>query len=125
MSDGIRIELASERKLRTRNKIYYRVNHWPIWITVFFLAPGPWTFDLFEKGLAGKQIWWLALVMLVTGIAGLRGQLPGVEPAPYIIRFIEDKPNPLYRRICYTFAWSAVVSYALLNLTGLVIVSRD
>jgi hypothetical protein len=121
MSDGIRIELASERKLRTRNKVYYRVNHWPIWITVFFLAPGPWTFDLFEKGLAGKQIWWLALVMLVTGIAGLCGQLPGVEPAPYIIRFIEDKPNPLYRRICYTFAWSSVVSYALLNLTGLIV----
>jgi hypothetical protein len=121
MPDGIRVELASERKLRTRNKIYYRVNHWPIWITVFFLAPGPWTFDLFEKGLGGKQIWWLVLVMIATGIAGLRGTLPGVEPAPYIIRFVEDKPNPLYRRICYTFAWCAVVSYALLNLTGLVV----
>jgi hypothetical protein len=121
MSDGIRVELASERKLRTRNKGYYRVNHWPIWITVFFLAPGPWTFDLFEKGLGGKQLWWLVFVMIATGIAGLRGQLPGVEPAPYIIRFIEDKPNPLYRKICYTFAWSAVISYALLNLTGLVV----
>jgi hypothetical protein len=121
MSDGIRVELASERKLRVRNKVYYRVNHWPIWITVFFLAPGPWTFDLFEKGLGGKQLWWLVLVMVVTGLAGLRGQLPGVEPAPYIIRFIEDKPNPLYRRICYTFAWSAVVSYALLNLIGLTV----
>jgi hypothetical protein len=121
MSDGIRIELASDRKLRIRNKVYYRVNHWPIWITVFFLAPGPWTFDLFEKGLRGEQVWWLALVMVVTGIAGLRGSLPGVEPAPYIIRFIEDKPNPLYRRLCYTFAWSAVVSYATLNLAGLVV----
>jgi hypothetical protein len=121
MSDGIRVELASERKLRTRNKGYYRVNHWPIWIAVFFLAPGPWTFDLFEKGLGGKQVWWLAAVMIATGIAGLRGRLPGVEPAPYIIRFIEDKPNPLYRRICYTFAWSAVISYALLNLTGLIV----
>jgi hypothetical protein len=121
MSDGIRIELASERKLRTRNKGYYRVNHWPIWITVFFLAPGPWTFDLFEKGLGGKQLWWLVLVMICTGIAGLKGNLPGVEPAPYIIRFVEDKPNPLYRKICYTFAWNAVVSYALLNLTGLVV----
>ncbi len=115
------MELASERKLRTRNKGYYRVNHWPIWIAVFFLAPGPWTFDLFEKGLGGKQVWWLAAVMIATGIAGLRGRLPGVEPAPYIIRFIEDKPNPLYRRICYTFAWSAVISYALLNLTGLIV----
>jgi hypothetical protein len=44
-----------------------------------------------------------------------------VEPRPYILRFDEDKPNPLYRRVCYTFAWNAVVSFALLNLTGLVI----
>jgi hypothetical protein len=51
----------------------------------------------------------------------LRGQLPGVEPRPYILRFDEDKPNPLYRRVCYTFAWSAVLSFALLNLSGIVI----
>ncbi len=121
MSDGIRVEFASDRKLRIRNKLYYRVNHWPIWITVFFLAPGPWTFDLFEKGLSGKQAWWLLAVLIGTGIAGLRGRLPGVEPAPYIIRFVEDKPNPLYRRVCYTFAWCAVVSYALINLMGLVV----
>jgi predicted cobalt transporter CbtA len=44
-----------------------------------------------------------------------------VEPAPYILRFDEDKPNPLYRRVCYTFAWNAVVSFGLLNLAGLVI----
>ena len=47
-----------------------------------------------------------ALVLVGTGIAGLFGQLPGVEPRPYIIRFTEDRPNPLYRRICYTMAWS-------------------
>ena len=46
--------------------------------------------------------------------------MPGVEPRPYILRFTEDKPNPLYRRICYTFAWNAVLSFALLNLAGLV-----
>ena len=56
-----------------------------------------------------------------TGMAGLRGQLPGVEPRPYILRFDEDKPNPLYRRVCYTFAWNAVLSFALLNLSGLLI----
>ena len=50
----------------------------------------------------------------------MRGKLPGVEPRPYIIRFTEDKPNPFYRRVCYTFAWSALLTYALLNLTGLV-----
>jgi hypothetical protein len=57
--------------------------------------------------------------MLVTGIAGLFGRLPGVEPCPYIIRFTEDKPNPLYRRICYTLAWSELISYAVLNAAGL------
>jgi hypothetical protein len=63
----------------------------------------------------------MAIVLLGTGIAGLKGQLPGVEPAPYILRFDEDKPNPLYRKVCYTFAWNAVLSFALLNLAGLVI----
>jgi hypothetical protein len=43
------------------------------------------------------------------------GSLPGVEPRPYILRFEEDKPNPLYRRVCYTFAWNAVLSFAPLN----------
>lgn len=64
---------------------------------------------------------WLGAVLLVTGIAGLCGQLPGVEPYPYIIRFTEDKPNPLYRRICYTFAWSAVLTFVVLNVTGFVV----
>ena len=64
---------------------------------------------------------WLVVVLVGTGIAGLRGRLPGVEPRPYILRFDEDKPNPLYRRVCYTFAWSAVLSFALLNFSGLVI----
>ena len=117
----MRVELASDRKIRIRNKKMYRVAHWPIWIAVFFLAPGPWTFDLFAYGLSGRQATWLWVVMACTGLAGIFGKLPGVEPAPYIIRFVEDKPNPLYRRICYTFAWSAVITYALLNSAGLVI----
>ena len=60
-------------------------------------------------------------MLLGTGIAGLRGALPGVEPRPYIIRFTEDRPNPLYRRICYTFAWSEVITFAVLNIAGLVV----
>jgi hypothetical protein len=119
--DGIRIEYDTERKIRVRNKLYYRFNHWPIWITVFFLVPGPFIFDLFERGFDSRMAWWLGAVLLGTAAAGLRGKLPGCEPAPYIIRFTEDKPNPLYRRVCYTFAWSAVVTYAVLNITGLVI----
>lgn len=117
----IPVEYDTQRKIRTRNKLYYRFNHWPIWITVFFLAPGPLTFDLFEHGFDSRIAWWLIAVLAGTGIAGLRGRLPGCEPAPYIIRFTEDRPNPRYRRICYSFAWSAVVSYAVLNLTGLIV----
>jgi hypothetical protein len=117
----MRYEYAAQRRMRTRNKKMYRVAHWPIWIWVFFLAPGPLTFDLFEHGPSVRNMIWLACVMLGTGIAGLYGQLPGVEPAPYILRFTEDKPNPLYRRICYTFAWSDVITFALLNLAGLAI----
>jgi hypothetical protein len=117
----LRVELASGRKLRDRNKPAYRLAHWPIWIFVFFIAPGPSTFDLFERGFDQRKLIWLALVILGTGIAGLRGRLPGVEPRPYIIRFVEDKPNPLYRRICYTFAWSIVITFAVLNFAGLVV----
>lgn len=107
------------RHFRERNKVHYRVSHWPIWIFVFFLAPGPLIFDLFENGFDRRTTLWLALVLLGTGIAGLRGRLPGVEPSPYILRFTEDKPNPLYRRVCYTFAWGDLLSFALLNIAGL------
>jgi hypothetical protein len=115
---AIPVEYASQRKIRERNKLYYRFNHWPLWIFVFFIAPGPLTFDLFEHGFDGRMALWLGAVLIGTGIAGLRGALPGVEPRPYIIRFTEDRPNPLYRRICYTFAWSEVISFALLNIAG-------
>ena len=119
--DGIPVELASERKIRYRNKLYYRFNHWPIWIFVFFIMPGPLTFDLFEGGFDQRMGVWMGVVLLSTGIAGARGHLPGCEPRPYIIRFTEDRPNPLYRRVCYTFAWSAVITFGLLNIAGLVV----
>ena len=118
---AIPVELASDRKIRDRNKLYYRLNHWPIWIFVFFVAPGPLTFDLFERGFDSRMAAWLGVVLVGTGLAGLRGRLPGVEPAPYIIRFTEDKPNPLYRRICYTFAWSAAITFTALNIAGLLV----
>ena len=118
---AVPVEYASQRKIRTRNKLYYRLNHWPIWIFVFFITPGPLTFELFARGFDRRMAVWLGAVVLGTGIAGLRGRLPGVEPAPYIIRFTEDRPNPLYRRVCYTFAWSAAITFAVLNISGLVI----
>jgi hypothetical protein len=105
---------------RERNKPYYRLAHWPIWIFVFFIAPGPLTFDLFERGFDARIAAWLAVVLAGTGLAGWLGQLPGVEPKPYILRFTEDKPNPIYRRVCYTMAWSDLISFAILNLAGLV-----
>ena len=117
---SIPVEYASQRKIRERNKLYYRFNHWPIWIFVFFIAPGPLTFDLFDRGFDARMALWLGAVLVGTGIAGLRGKLPGVEPKPYIIRFTEDRPNPLYRRLCYTFAWSEVITFAALNIAGLV-----
>ena len=116
-----RIELASDRQLRTRNKINYRLAHWPIWIFVFFIAPGPLTFELFNSGFDRRMVLWMGIVLLGTGIAGFFGKLPGVEPQPYIIRFTEDRPNPLYRRICYTLAWSEAIAFAVLNIAGLTI----
>jgi hypothetical protein len=116
-----KIEYAQERKIRERNTRLYRVLHLPIWIWVFFLAPGPLTFSLFAHGFTWINGAWLAAVLIGTCIAGWFGQLPGVEPRPYILRFDEDKPNPLYRKICYTFAWNAVISFSLLNAIGLAI----
>ena len=113
------IERDTERHIRHRNKLYYRFNHWPIWIFVFFIAPGPLTFDLIERGFDRQLTVWLAIVLVGTAIAGLRGRLPGCEPRPYIIRFTEDRPNPLYRRVCYTTAWGEVVAFAVLNMAGL------
>jgi hypothetical protein len=114
-----RVELAGDRPIRERNKVSYRLAHWPIWIFVFFILPGPLTFELFERGVDRRMLAWLAVVLVGTGIAGLRGKLPGVEPRPYIIRFTEDRPNPLYRRVCYTLAWSEIITFAVLNAVGL------
>jgi hypothetical protein len=118
-TDALYIEFDSEREIRHRNKLYYRVLHWPIWIFVFLIAPGPLTFDLIESGFDQRLLMWLALVLTGTAIAGLRGRLPGCEPKPYIIRFTEDRPNPLYRRVCYTTAWGEVIAFAVLNTAGL------
>jgi hypothetical protein len=116
-----KVEYAHTRKMREANTRLYRLAHWPLWIWVFFLAPGPLTFLLFYRGFGWANLTWLLAVLAGTGLAALRGKLPGAEPLPYILRFDEDKPNPLYRRVCYTFAWNAVLSFALLNLAGLLI----
>ena len=119
-TDALYVERDTDRKIRHRNKLHYRFNHWPIWIFVFFIAPGPLTFNLFERGFDRNLMAWLGVVLVGTAIAGLRGRLPGCEPRPYIIRFTEDRPNPLYRRVCYTTAWGEVIAFAVLNIAGLV-----
>jgi hypothetical protein len=86
-----------------------------VWTFAFFIAPGPLTFDLFAHGFDWRMVLWLATVMIGTGIAGLRGRLPGAEPKPSIIYFTEDLPNPFYRRLCYTVAWSEVIAFAVLG----------
>ena len=116
-----KIEYAEARKMRQRNTRLYRSLHTPIWIWVFFLSPGPLTFSLFAHGFSVWNGAWLAIVLTGVFIAAYFGKLPGCEPRPYILRFDEDRPNPLYRKICYTFAWNAVINFALLNLTGLII----
>jgi len=116
-----KVEYAHARKMREWNTRVYRLAHWPIWIWVFFLAPGPLTFSLFAHGFGFGNLAWLLVVLVGTGMAAVRGKLPGSEPRPYILRFDEDKPNPLYRRVCYTFAWNAVLSFGLLNLAALVV----
>jgi hypothetical protein len=118
--DG-RVEYAHERRIREWNKPQYRLAHWPIWIWVFFLLPGPLTFRLFARGVGWANAAWLGAVLAGTGAAGVRGRLPGVETRPYILRFDEDRPNPLYRRVCYTFAWNALLSFAAINLLALTI----
>src|SRR5258705_2101877 len=106
-TNALYIERDTDRKIRHQNKLHYRFNHWPIWIFVFFIAPGPMTFSLFEHGFNMKMALWMGVVLIGTGLAGFYWKLPGVEPRPYIIRFTEDRPHPWYRRIWYTMAWSA------------------
>ncbi len=118
-----KVDYACERKTRERNKTFYRFLHWPLWIGVFFLTPAPLVFRLFAHGFGPRIIGWLLVVMAGTGVAGLYGKLPGTERRPYIVRFDEDRPNPLYRRICYAFAWNTLLSFAVLNLGGLAISS--
>jgi hypothetical protein len=118
---SIRVEYTSQRKTRTRNKLYYRVNHWPLWTFVFFIAPGPLTADLFGRGFDWRMGVWLAVVMVGTAFAGLSGRLPGAEPKPAIVYFTEDLPNPFYRRFCYTVAWSEVIAFAVINTAGLTV----
>jgi hypothetical protein len=118
---GRRVEYAALRRVRERNTLTYRAAHYPVWSWVFFIAPGPLTADLFHHGFSRPIAIWLAAVLAAVAVAGILGRLPGCERAPYVMFFTEDKPNPGYRRVCYTVAWSEIIAFAAVNLAGLVV----
>ena len=118
---GNRVEYAVTRKVRERNTTVYRLSHWPVWAWVYFLVPGPLIANLFHHGPDRTIGIWLALVIAGTGFATYLGKLPGTETRPYVMFFTEDKPNRVYRRICYTMAWSVIVSYAAVNFAGMLV----
>jgi hypothetical protein len=106
---------------RERNKHYYRLLHLPIWVFVFFVLPGPLTFDLYSHGPDARHWWWLSLVFAVCAWRGLAGRLPGVERQPYITHFGLDQRNLAYRVICYTAVWIDLFVPFALNAIGLVV----
>ena len=118
---GSRVEYAATRKVRERNTITYRILHWPVWAWVYFLLPGPLIAGLFHRGLDAWVVTWLACVLAGTGAAAFLGKLPGTETRPYVMFFTEDKPNPVYRRFCYTMAWGVIAAYPAVNITGLLV----
>lgn len=106
---------------RERNKTYYRILHLPLWLWVFWVLPGPLTYQLFTRG-PGRANWiWLGLVLAVCLWRGWRGRLPGVEARPYVIYFGEDRPNLPYRVVCYTACWIDLLAPYALNLIGLLV----
>ena len=82
---GVKIELASARKIRERNKVHYRLAHWPIWIWVFFIAPGPLTFDLFNRGFDRRMALWLGVVLVGNLFALFLLFVPGVNLVAFFL----------------------------------------
>ena len=106
---------------RARNKTHYRILHVPLWIWVFWVLPGHLTADLYAHGPDRRHWIWLAVVVAVCAWRGFLGRLPGVEPAPYITHYGEEKPNLWYRVLCYTAAWIDLLVPFTLNFAGLLI----
>ena len=92
---GARAETQAPR-FRTFNKPWYRLAHWPIWIFVFFIVPGPLTFDLLERGFDVRMAAWLGVVLLGTGIAGWRGRDESAGPMWYFDngKLVSDTTTP-------------------------------
>ena len=104
---------------RPQNSTLYRLAHWPLWIATFFLLHGPLVVRLLARGFSREDAIWLGIVVLASGVTGVFGRLPGMEAKPYIVSLDEERVNPLYRRVCFTAAWSAILSYGVINLAGI------
>ena len=111
---------AKPPRFRERNKISYQVAHWPIWIFVFFIAPGPLTFDLFDHGFDARIGVWLGAVLLATGIAGVARPLAGRRTKAVHPALHGGQTESTVPPVCYTAAWSDLIAFAILNLAGLI-----
>jgi hypothetical protein len=108
---------------RERNKTYYRLLHWPLWVWVFWISPGHLVHDLFKDGPDRRHWGWLGVVAAVTAWRGYKGRLPGCEFAPYVTHWGVAQPNLWYRVVCYTAAWIDLLVPFTLNFVGLLIAS--
>ncbi len=89
---------------------------------MFFLAPVPAHFlDLFRRGFDSGQAWYCGWSQYSSSPESQASAAVcrGSNRSLIILRFTEDKPNPRYRRVCYTVAWGDLLSFAILNLAGL------
>lgn len=115
--------MAKRIVARERNKGYYRLLHWPIWVWVFFVLPGHLTHELFLRGPNRQHGIWLALVAAVTAWRAWQGRLPGCEFQPYVTHYGVHQPNLWYRVVCYTAAWIDLLAPVALNGIGLAVAS--
>ena len=88
---AVLVELATDRPIRTRNKLHYRIAHWPVWVFAFFIAPGPITFSLFATGLNSTAAIWFAVVAVGTGSRRFSAAL-GTEPPSFFVE--RTRPIP-------------------------------
>jgi len=77
----------------------------------------------FRDGFSWANSAWLMAVLIGTGIAGLYGQMPGVEPRPYILRFDRGQAQSSLSQKSATRRVNAVLNLRLLSLAGLLIAS--
>ena len=113
------VERDTEGRFATATSSITAFNHWPIWIFVFFIAPGPLVFDLFERGFDQRMAMWLAVVLTGTAIAGLLDGYQAASRGPTSFASPRTGPTRFTGAICYTTAWGEVVAFAVLNIAGL------